>query len=61
MIEIDDSKVRFDGDDVWVNGDLISRCDFDDVWTAFLGGGIEKEFETLEEAVKYCLEQSHHE
>ncbi len=59
MIEIDDSRVRFNGDDVWVNGDLISRCDFDDVWTAFLDNDIRKEFETLEEAVKYCLEQGH--
>lgn len=50
--------VKFNGDDVWVNGDLISKCDGDEEWIAFLDNKIQKEFETLEQAVTYCLEQA---
>ncbi len=55
---IEAQKVKFDGDDVWVNGDLISRCAFTGNWTAFLDN-VDEEFETLEQAVAYSLEQSH--
>lgn len=57
MIEVE-AVVELDGDDVWVNGDLISKCGGYENWTAFLDNDVEKEFETLEQAVTYCLEQA---
>lgn len=57
MIEVK-AVVELDGDDIWVNGDLISKCDGDEEWTAFLDNNVQKEFETLEQAVTYCLEQA---
>jgi len=58
MINIDNNtKVGFRDDDIWLNGDLISRCQFEDVWIVFDCSNEEKEFETLEKAVAYCLEK----
>ena len=50
-------KVCFDGDDVWVNNNLISQCGGDDEWWFFGDDDFEKEFETLEAAVAFSLEQ----
>lgn len=55
MVKVE-STVKFDGDDVWVGGALISKCGGNDEWAAFLDNNVEKEFETLEQAVTYCLE-----
>lgn len=57
MVNVE-AVVKLDGDDVWVNGDLISKCGGNENWTAFLDNDVEKEFETLEQAVTYCLEQA---
>lgn len=56
MFEVKTS-VQFDNDDVWVGSVLISKCGGNDEWTAFLDNDVDKEFETLEQAVTYCLEQ----
>ncbi|MBD0511895.1 hypothetical protein [Acinetobacter baumannii] len=45
-------------DDVWIGSVLISKCGGNDEWTAYLDNDVEKEFETLEQAVTYCLEQA---
>lgn len=57
MIEVE--SMEFDGDDIWLNGDLISRSNYTGKWNAFLDNDAGGEFETLEQAVAYCLEQSH--
>ncbi|MDC4584725.1 hypothetical protein NQ814_08460 [Acinetobacter baumannii] len=53
-----ESGVEFDGDDVWIGSVLISRYFGNEEWTAFLDNDVEKEFETLELAVTYCLEHN---
>ncbi|AUM27170.1 hypothetical protein ACT4VJ_14530 [Acinetobacter baumannii] len=53
-----ESGVEFDGDDVWIGSVLISKCFGNEEWTAFLDNDVEKEFETLELAVTYCLEHN---
>ncbi|MDV7581540.1 hypothetical protein R4795_15035 [Acinetobacter baumannii] len=57
MIEVK-TAVQFDGDDVWLGSVLISKCGDDERWTAYLDNDAEKEFESLEHAVTYCLEQA---
>lgn len=57
MTEIE--NIEFDGDDIWISGDLIARCPFKGTWTVFLDNDVQKVFETLEQAVAFCLEQSH--
>ncbi|MGE2992128.1 hypothetical protein ACQH6E_01820 [Acinetobacter baumannii] len=52
------TAVQFDDDDVWIGRVLISKCGGNDEWTAYLDNDVEKEFETLEQAVTYCLEQA---
>ncbi|EOG9265795.1 hypothetical protein ACLK9X_001485 [Acinetobacter baumannii] len=37
---------------------LVFKCGGNDEWTAYLDNDVEKEFETLEQAVTYCLEQA---
>ncbi|WP_171194719.1 hypothetical protein [Acinetobacter sp. A47] len=56
-MNIENAKIEFDGDDIWINCNLISKCGWDGKWFAFLGDE-EKEFDTLEEAAKYCLEKA---
>ncbi|VXA58240.1 conserved hypothetical protein [Acinetobacter proteolyticus] len=55
-MKIENAKIEFKGDDIWINGDLISKCGGDE-WWAFLDDE-QKEFDTLEEAAKYCLEKA---
>lgn len=57
MVKVE-STVKFDCDDVWVGSALISKCGGSDEWAAFLDNNVEKEFETLEQAVTYCLEHN---
>lgn len=57
MIEAQD--VRFDNDDVWVGKTMISQCGGDESWWLFGDDNFEKEFETLEAAVAFCLEGNH--
>ena len=53
MIEV---EVQFDGDDIWVNSDLIFKLD--EKWGAIVDHkDLDTEFETLEEAVAYCLKE----
>ena len=56
---IESQNVRFSDDDVWVGRTMISKCGGDDSWWLFGDDDLEKEFETLEQAVAFCLEQSH--
>lgn len=56
MIEVN-TAVLFDGDDVWLGSVLISKCGDDEGWTAYLDNDAEKEFETLEQAISYCMEK----
>ncbi|MEQ1064617.1 hypothetical protein ABLB96_15170 [Acinetobacter sp. XH1741] len=51
------SGVEFDGNDIWLNGDLISKCDVEDKWLVFGDIDTKSGFESLEEAIKFCLEQ----
>lgn len=57
-MKIENATIEFKGNNIWINGDLITIYG-DEEWFVFLDNNIQKEFETLEEAVKCCLEQSH--
>ncbi|AUX86416.1 hypothetical protein C3F34_10390 [Acinetobacter sp. ACNIH2] len=60
MIEIFDDKVKFDGDDIWLNGNLIYKSDRKDVWYVIECPDLDKEdkeFPSLEAAIAYSLEQ----
>ncbi len=35
------SGVEFDGNDIWLNGDLFSKCDVEDKW--FIFGDVDSE------------------
>ncbi|ENW92795.1 hypothetical protein [Acinetobacter dispersus] len=57
-MKIENEEIEIVGDDLWINGELITNYGAEE-WFVFLDNNIQKEFETLEEAVKCCLEESH--
>lgn len=57
-MKIKNAEVEIDGDDIWINGDLISRSLFRDIWILYQDNDIQNKFDTLEEAAKHCLKNA---